>query len=51
MMSLSSLRLLHGLLCSQQIAVGADRAEIDAILAARTELEAAISDIEATVEP
>ena len=46
-MTLNTLRFLHGLLCAQQINAGAPRAEIDAVLAAREELEAAIKAAEA----
>lgn len=46
-MSLNTLRLLYQLLCSQTLAVGADRAEIDAVLTAREELEAAMAEHDA----
>lgn len=45
-LSLNTLRFLYALLCSQQINAGAPRSEIDAVLAAREELEAAITKVE-----
>ena len=45
-MSLNTLRLLHNLLCSQQITMNAPRVDIDAVLAAKDELEAAILEAE-----
>jgi hypothetical protein len=43
-MSPNTLRLLHDLLCRQQILASAPRNEIEAVLAAREELEAAIAE-------
>jgi hypothetical protein len=47
-MTLNTLRLLHALLTQQQVSVGAAREEIEAVLTARDELEAAIAQAEAT---
>lgn len=47
-MTENTLRLLYGLLCQQQLSVAADRAEIDAVLAAREELEAELAKITTT---
>lgn len=49
-MTPNTLRLLYGLLCSQQINVGAPRSEIEAVLAAREELEVAIAAAEAEAD-
>lgn len=43
-LSLNTLQLLHNLLSQQQIVVGAERAEIDAVLAAKDELDAALAE-------
>jgi hypothetical protein len=45
-MTLATLKLLHGLLCSQQLNLGAKREDIDEALTARDELEAAIAAAE-----
>lgn len=50
-MSPNTLRLLYGLLCSQQLTLSAPRAEIEAVLAAKEELEAAIAEAEKSAPP
>jgi hypothetical protein len=47
----NTLRLLSGLLDSQQINVGAGRDEIEAVLTARDELQAEIAGREAVAAP
>jgi hypothetical protein len=47
-LSLDTLQLLHHLLSQQQISVGADRAEIDAVLKAKDELDATLSEAQSS---
>ncbi len=46
-LSLNTLRLLQGLLHEQKISVAASREDIEAVLAAKDELAAAIAEAEA----
>lgn len=48
-LSLTTLRLLYQILCEKTIAVTANRVDVEAVLTAREELEAAIREAESVV--